>query len=422
MDLGDQIKETAIIATKEFDLHPLFEVCCSTPDIVVYKHHIYALHHTCYEDFVGHRQICGQILSSSLLTFVLMAHTHVGLDDPRKVSDFPLLTIHKDWLHLGDQPVSRMSQQTAVDALLGLEWLVFSELFGEPRTEAWIQQARALYGLLQNRIFVFVQSGGESLEVLDMEKYRTKHKRGLFAAVNTAEFDYASDDEQFKKKKLIAPVDLTTRDLEYATVNTVFLFDMDAIITHFQYQWYLHDLTKPIIAPAGPQPNVSVFRGWLFSVITKLNATQVIKARRTWQETLQMAPPYERIYLRENGFGSKVAARHVILLKNEKVAEMGVCVSVDDITTRTIKKTEIMLRLATDSMFSFWAVQNDNVFAVLIPDTIYRDRIRDVWLVHIGGSLLPCSSFTHAFRVLRVSMGAEKVMKKVDISVYDKYF
>ena len=419
-DTIDFITDFAHEASEFTDAKLLYDRCCTLPNLIPFRAELWAAHFTCYDDFSTPVQLSGKILCKSMLTFILCAHTEVPLDDPRRLSDFRSLKVHKDFIHEGDSPISRMSLQVVTDLIWGFEWLVLSELFEVKRTPEFIKEAQQLYRLLRNRIFFFIASESLSNTVLDVVLYTIEEKKGLFAKVDTSDVDYASDDEIYKTRKQRLDADLSKHDLTTMYVNSNFIYDMDSVFSHFERHWHFYHKTQDLIQTT-PQPQLSKFRKWLFEQTETLEVRETLKARREWQESLQITPAIERVFKRVYGISQKPKPRQMIVVKHVSFVEVGACTSYLEITTRSKGKNhEIMLRLATDSMFQVWCIQMG--LTMDLSKVIFRDRIRNVWLVKIDEYYIEASSYTHGFRILRMHMNETKYIRKIDVSIFDAMF
>lgn len=411
---------------EQYSLDPLYRACMQCDNLQSYRADLWALHHSCYDMLKPSMQLNGQIVSNSMLSFLLAVHTEPVVDDSRSMKDFPLLTIHQKWIHdtTLSIPISRLSQQVVVDLLFGLDWFLLCDVFSPPHTSDLIYQARELFQLIQNRIFFMIQCSSLSKDILDMPHYIHIEKQGLLKKLDTSQLDYASDEEAFHSKQVLMDHDVSGMDNQVAFVNAAFLYDMDTILTHFQQEWYKYDQYSLKPGPS-PVPNLSKFRSHLFSWIASLSEKQVLKRRREWQEELQVHSGHKRIHTRLYGCTSQPTASQVIALHNDSLIDLGKCTSLLDLTARhTGEHAQTMMRLATDSIFYHWSQQHQNLGKALLGPWIWRDRIRAVWVASTGhGCCVTAPSYTHAFFILRESLGKDAIlMKDVDLSLYDSYY
>jgi hypothetical protein len=406
-----------------FDLNPLFIACQTSKEIKKYRKELWSLHHVCRPIINEPIQVDGEIISGSLITFLLATLTVDILDDHRKFKDFPLITFHEKWNHPLDHdvPISRQSQQVIVDALFGLDWFLFCDVYNDDHTSEMIEQARELFKLLKSRICYFIHEYHLPNTVLNMEIYSNVEKKGLYSKPDTAQFDYDSDDEVFNKRSRIikATDDLTDKDVEFSFVNTSFVYDMEVYISYFHEQFMLYDTTK-INELNGTQPKLSTFRGKLFELVSSVNDKFLIQERTRWQQELEIHSGHIQVYKHHNGLTLKPKPRQIIVTKNDILVTNSMLKSFADITTRDTTFVKQKIRLSTDSMFWVWSLQNDKVVTHLLNKYIWRDRIRGYWIVKIHNQLFRVDSFTHGFFVLRNSLGENGELKNgVFLNAYD---
>ena len=90
-----------------------------------------------------------------------------------------------------------------------------------------------------------------------------------------------------------------------------------------------------------------------------------------------------------------------------------------------------LLRISTDAMFAHLCNHgtsdaNPGIVRMLMKHKIvFRDRLRDTWVVQLGQLRVRANSFVHGFRMLRLHMGTTThlpELEKLDLSIYDKRF
>lgn len=411
-----------------YDLSSLFTLCETAERSDKNTSLLWSLHHTCYDTSSFSVQLNGQILSSSLLTFVMAATSEKLPDtDLRTIKDFPLVVMHTKWVHdlFLQVPILRLSQQVVVDTLLGLDWFMTGDMFTyyHERTTEEMKQCRDLFRLLRIRIFYFIQSTSLSTNILDMEEYSKVEKAGILKKVDTSEVDYASDDETFNKRVHMLEEDFSENDIEVAYVNSKFIYDMDALITYHQQEWFRYDNTVVVDSPI-PFRELSVFRSKIFELITTIDDKKdIVRQRSLWQESLQITPAHIRIFKRSYGITNQPTVRQVMVVKNDVLPDIGQCNNFEDIVTRRVTPDKvIMLRLATDSLFHTWSLQHNGETAAVLNKYIIRDKMRNIWTVKLGDDIVRANSFTHAFFLLRDYMGDEPIIDDKHLDVYDALF
>lgn len=364
-----------------------------------YKAELKAFHHTCWEEFNTPILVKGRIMSNSMFTFILCAHTEDVLDDPRFLKDFPLIQIHDKWLQEGEETISRLSLSSATNLLFGLEWFLFSNVLLPERKKETINQARELFRLLRNRIFFFIQSENLPTDVLNMkDEYSTEKKRGIFVSVDTSHLDYDSDEEVRKKRVEISKEDLSEYDLMVAAVNSDFCYDMDTLITLFEKELYKYDTWGEPIQTE--QPELSILRCNIIDACYKMDEEILLNARRMWLEKLQMLESYQRIYRRKYNIHTP-KHRQIITNKNDVLQEMGQCTSKDDLLKypRGLH-SDISLRITTDALFCLWGNYYEEGIEQSVKSNLFFDHVRNIWIVRFRNQLYKADSFTHGWRLL----------------------
>jgi hypothetical protein len=387
------------------------------------------LHHVCWDVLSIPQWDDSSILSMSSTTLVYQALITKESTDKRRISNFPLVVLDEKWVHKAAQKsdlmISELSMQTTISMLLGVEWNTLSDVTGNKRSKKHLKQHYQLFLLLRNRIFMFIQNNDLDKSVLNIPDYVVKKKMGLWGKKITSHLEYDSDEEVRKKKRKTG--DHSKFDIEMDVVNNNFLFDMDIILTTLYNHWESF-LISTIPTIPNQKVSLSVFREWLFDSILKLDVNSTIKARRIWQEKLQMCDSYIRIHKRIQRRAVNVPDRLIIVTKYDNLVDIGKCSSINDIIWKQAKKRnldESWTRISTDSMFVHFDEQNGGKVYNTVSNIIKRDRIRNVWIIK-HDIWIPhrtmVSSFTEGFRYLRIVMGDNKMIDKVDISIYDEYF
>jgi len=404
--LADAIENLEV----NFDLKPLFDACVRNENLSRFNSDLWAFHHTCREVLQSPIQVEGEIVSGSVMTFLLATLSEPIIEnDLRSFEDFPLVVFHPKWTHseVSQVPIIHQSQQVIIDALFGLDWLLFCDLFvDETKTEDRLKQGKEMFKLLKNRICFMIHQESLSESILDVDDYSTKEKQNLYSRPDTSMYDYDSDDENFKKARLIAPQQDDKEDtvVNIAHVNVDFIYDMEIFISHFHTQFAEYD--NLILSPIPfPLPSLSVFRKKLFEAIAVIQEPFLIKERILWQQTLETHKAHQEVYKHKYGITLKPKPRQLIVTKNDDLVMKSMVRSLKDIITRDIKDERVKIRLSTDSMFWVWSMQNGGELAKLKDKYIYRDRTRGKWITRFNGANYATPSFTHAFFALRKLSG-----------------
>jgi hypothetical protein len=408
MPLHELIADAVENIEPAYDLGPLFRACKEEPDIHKYRNDLWALHHSSRAVLNDPVQIEGDITSESVVTFLLATLAEKIVDDPRTFGDFPLIKFHPKWDHPADKdiPISRQSQQVVVDALFGLDWFIFCDLFNEDHSRDMIEQARTMFMLLRNRICHFIHSHHMSKSILNMDIYHDLEKAGLYSKPDTAAFDYDSDDEIYKQRTAIVKnsEEYLEKDVEVAFVNAAFVYDMEAYISFFHQQFMLYDTS---VVEDAPQVSLSRFRGKLFELVSSLDKKFLVQKRVEWQVALEVHETHYQVHKNHHGLTIKPKPRQVIVTKNDGLVLNSTIRSFEDIVTRDVEFTAAKIRLSTDAMFWAWTLQNDNIVSKLNNKLIWRDRLRGHWVIKARDRLFKVKSFTHGFFALRDIIGQE---------------
>ncbi len=226
--------------------------------------------------------------------------------------------------------------------------------------------------------------------------------------------------------------------VEQAEVSPDWVYDIDTITTYFWHMAHEYEV-EPAPTPA-PKMDVKFLRYWLFEYARAMDEGNVVDYRRKWYEELIVNPSMVRVFQRMNPFEKRPKARQVIVEFCESMYKKH-CLTKAEVCDEQAGST--LLRLSTDAMFAFAAQSIDTgniylaVYRTSLADAnrkakfpcIYRDRIRNLWVSHmgpVGGKMRYSStSFTAAFMHMRSRMKAMKISPKimdVDLSVWDKNF
>lgn len=403
-----------------FDLDPLYDACVKYKDLCDYRNELWALHHISRPYLLHTFQDDGEIISGCLTTFILAARSERIIDDKRSMADFPLIVLHKKWTYDAyiSVPISRYPQTVVVSLLLGLDWLVFSDLFGPDHTPEFLRQVKEIFFLIQNRILFFINSHTLDSDLLNMPEYREIVNTVLIEAVDTVEYDYASDEETFMLGRNL------TRDefsIKGAHVNTTFLYDMEAYLTHFQAQFAKLE-TKTIIPRVANHVSLSRLRKHLITKVAEVDHTHVVRQRMDWQHKLQIHEAQERVFRHHNGLSIRtVRPRQIIVNLNDDLITQGEVTSFADLTTRQTgdkKFASAMVRLATDAMLWVWSEQTSGVIQALYPKYIYRQSITNTWIAETPAGPVEVQSLAHGFIELRRT--TEKI-ESIDLKEFDSH-
>ena len=415
------IKQVA--GKKEVDLDELFKLA-STLNLQTYCSVLQALHHTCWEHFSKISIEGVNVTCNSMITFILCSFASKPNADDRKLKNFPNVKIHPWWKHEGEERIRCMTMQEITDLLFGLEWSIFSDLFMHVDRELFINEAYELFLLVENRIKFMIQWDSLSHKILDVDHFVTRTVKRHREAPESV--SYESDEEAAREshesEKVVQVKKHTVSTIN--TVNDLFIFQMDTIITFIGKQFHQYHTSKspPVF---GKKISLQKFRTWLF--VQKAEEDKLLLSRRLWQESLEMTPSYERVFKRNEGFDAAIFPRKVFLSKSDKLASIGLVKSLLNLTTPFKDKDfQIMTRLATDSVFRFISDQTGREVSSLLEHNIIQwNRIRATWVVNFQDIQFSAPSMTHAFRILRLSMmekGYPNTWNKIDLSVYDSCF
>lgn len=385
--------------------------------------------------------------------------------------------------------ISNMSQQELMDTLKGLEWHVFSDPEFTNRPDEWWVQAHTLFRLLVRAAFFMVRQEYD-ISYINMQKFSLKRTWNFLGGVASVQGQrdvsgYVSDGEEDEeeeepastalrpfptntnepggiwtqkhsevKRQLArararkrtrhhvvgaadnkAPVVTISDEVEKASVNLAWLFEMDTITTYFWRKAFEHE-THPAPIPY-PPCMLGYFRAWLFDEVKRTSEDTVKTFRRVWYDDMIVTDSYRRIYLYYNPLEPMPKSRAIINSKDLRLHKQH-CHSIADVTKED--ENVIIQRFNTDAMFFMHArtlasmSSGDPVQAVYRaslaevdgPLCIYRDAIRNVWVVyHSFEERYSAPSFTAAFFHMREQMrerGISPLKNGVNLGVWDEHF
>lgn len=383
----------------------------------------------------GASKVNGNTYSPSMMTLVLCALSVPPerlQDDARTLSDFPSVVIQKVWQHDARDcgEIRNMSLQLVCHTLQGVEWNIFSDLmFGlEKRTRRWMLEAFSLIEQLRKRVYYFIQ-GSSTREILNVPEYVTITK--LVNPISRAETgDCDSDADIARMRKRRCGVDIAEEDIPVeAAVNTDFLFDMDTYFSTIFMRLSQHSAITNLSVPA--ELNLRTLRGWVLDEIKGVNSKYVTSTREDWHLGLICSDCYARIENRTSFLG--MTGKKEILYKRNHDLSDAMPRKIAEMTTPAVLNRKENVRLNMDAMFVHLSVEADLLKAVYvkaIPDVpdevcIFYMPIAAVWVCHISAEVaFSCTSFMHAFAVLRThcrAQGISHMVRGLDISKFDAH-
>jgi hypothetical protein len=267
------------------------------------------------------------------------------------------------------------------------------------------------------------------------ELERRKKVRRIIKLASVIHTTAQPDDGQAQLNQITIDEDNLQHKATYAFASYKWFFDMDTITSHFLTYAYEYDMSPPP-KPVPKQVNLAPFRAWLFARVKSLKEEEVKAYRRIWYDDLITTESYVRIHQRKNPMDTKPASRAIIINKNDELHVVH-CNSKEAVLDE--QATGLMLRMNTDAMFFMQAralsTSGGNIALAVYrksfqhvdgPLCIYRDPIRNLWIVHFSdqNERFSATSFTAAFAFMRQRMKEKDVshMKDTcDLSVWDKY-
>lgn len=415
----------------------LFDFCCDhEPSLSEHELALQALHHSQWPFLKTPSYKDGILQCSSIITFLCWMHSIPMVESDVSLSSFPLVQLHERWTHdlYMDCPISTLSLTVIMSTLEGLEWLMFSDIFFTARTPEWIHQVRELKSRLVVRISDLIRHESDP-DILNIDSYVTLTKKGeLLSSHGGAAEGYDSDEEVRKNKRLNVSKhgDLGKYDLDTAEPNSIFLFDVDTMLTNLSLQLFHFDtLPEPLVVPI---PSVEKLRTWVFTKIYTLNKIKVVQGYSAWVEKILISESHTRVFQRTTGFTRAPNLRHLLVTKNEKVVD-DLPTSLDDIIIPRVRHSQIWRRLGSDSMLVYLSQQLEGtVQAVLfsshteVPSHsvgMYRDAFRNCWIAQLSPSeRFHCASMTHAYVFLRrlmIDRGISPLVRGVDCRALDTH-
>ena len=335
-----------------------------------------------------------------------------NVDDPRRVVDFPKLKLRSFWLH-PDPPITRMSVRQLVDTVLGLEWLLLSDVYVmyEERTDEWFEQFEDALELARARAFYLINVETQRA-FLDDDGYV---ERAFDESAEAPEFDYDSDDEQRlnpRPKRDDALVE------EYLNppyrVTDAFVIDMDVAFKSADDALFVarHRLLDSLITPA-QRPDLRSLRNVVFAEFKDVKERTAVTYRNEWvHRTLLLQPSYVASHVRKNPHDARPVPRGVLVQKNTDLIA-GAPTSVKDIITPPPKtdgkRGVVEMRMNTDAALFYMSasVPGEDFASGLFGGTldsmttptepkVYRVPALQKWVAFMRGRRCACDSFAAA--------------------------
>jgi hypothetical protein len=444
----------SLLEMKNFQiLHDLIK--CE--DISNYYMELKIFHLSMWRELNTPIRIKNSFYAYSCLTFFIYSKLEtkfIDYDDDIKLSDFPRIIIKDTWIHdTFNSPISHMTQQMIVDLLNGYLWHLCSDIEFINRDKDWVNDMKTLLHLIENRIYSIMHTRFVGVDIINMTRYQTTtpivHEK--IDENDITNYDSDEDNNQFKKTRLdleddiktcsnsgvgissdMYPTEDTKNISVYSEVNTDFIFDMDSIISYLHQCWINHNQYTNYIKHDG-YLDLKPFRQHLLKLIKPHNATAIVKGKNLWMDEFKITPAHIRQHSRKNKlFGKQVPSTKQILF------------GISDVSMSNIKKLEDVLpinnstdviRSNTDFTFFYISTQFDPGVCKVVyckdpmkisENKIYRDRILNVWILYINSNeRYSCTSFTYAFRLLRLLMiekNIPPIIEHIKVDIYDEYF
>ena len=375
----------------------------------------------------------GKVVCPSMMTFVCCAHT-VSSDqlqvDSRGIEHFPLIEIQSVWKHSRDLgPIRTMSMQLVVNLLDAVEWNIFSDyLFGQARrTNAWLQQAVELVGLLRKRIYYFVRCTSTK-EILNIPGY-VDLELIVTCRDHLESGNYDSDEDIGRTKKARYTID-DEQEVYEALINNKFIFDMDSMLSSIYSRLATHDehvvgLEKP------PKVCINHFRLWIMTEIKNLNIKYVSSACENWCLDLIFSSCYQRIEARTSLVGA-ASKKQAVYKRNFRMPET-LPRTFLELETPTVRNRSEHMRINTDAMLMHLSTETNTCQTVYLRNIpyptpidgyyIYYLPVTATWVCFISANKrYACESLTHAFVVLRTYMrvkGESNIVRRVRLDQFD---
>ncbi len=395
------------------------------------------------------------IFSFSQLTFILMATTRVIEDNPITLSHFPLIKLEPKWTHATDLNfISRMSAQTIMDTLEGLEWLMFHDVAVDDKSEEWKSQCIKLYGHLCDRIFFFVQKDLNK-DIFNIEKFSKIISADLYkSSISNPKEEYGSDDDiaedetaydidaqgnkryftedERRAKKQKTHDILRGLDEFVVNVNDVCLFEVDTLIKSIE-EGLLISKKPSVQSTFQCEEAILKFREYLCATLEEQGESAFLDFYSTCYCELAISKYHIRIFNRNRNKSIGKQHMQILLYKNNELVEK-LPRSKNDIVINQINKNKQKIRLNTDMMFMFVAktlcekiicdfrdffnTKNDIFIFKDVFDNSHKLVLKEENII------VRCASLTHAFIELRTYMrqtNRGNFIENEDFSIFDKY-
>lgn len=364
-------------------------------------------------------------------------------DDPRTMTHFKPLRIREFWTY-DATPVSRMSQQEIATTAFAMQWLLLSEIYvrDDDRTEAWFDMFEDLLHLVRMRVYDLI-ANETSRDVLDgpdeyVEPLRSEEEER--ARQKHTDYDYDSDEE--KRASARVSVSKSEIDAELAAraphrASERFAMDMDSVFRSIDSARCAKWLFAPTLRRC--TRNVHDIRAAALNQFKQIrNEIAALEHRRLWVQRLLVAPPsYTVVHRRKRPFDKRPAPRAILVHKRDKLAEISVPKSMDDVVTPAPLSAgpegSVDMRMSADAalFYASASVPNEDRVSevwigtiewthVPVPCTIGRLLATQQWVVFMpDGSRVACKSFCAAFVELATQDARTKefIKTRFDIDV-----
>lgn len=411
-----------------YNLDPLIRAFLKLESTSGLEIDLWVMHHLMRPYFLNPHVDDGDVLAGSLSTFLLASSCIKFVDDPRNLGHFHHIKIHTKWIHDVHLPVpiTRLTQRTCWDMLLGLDWFTMSDVFSPmSRSEEVVDQIKQLLKLLQMRLFYLIHGSSFDVSIIDMKDERDTEDYFLGETIDTTETDYSSDTEQHTQKK-----DTEKNEAETITVANVglrFLYNLEAIISNFHTELKNSDEYAGCEIGEFSWFKIGMFRKYLETMLSNVDETWLMRSRMDWQHSLQVHIGQERMFRRINGIEIRsVRPRQVIVNLNDDLITQGHISRREELlswkTGVSQDEHRATVRISTDAMF--WAVseQGSKVLRAFFPGKIWRDRVRNRWMVRISNDrVMTTPSLTHSFFALRYAYYDSDHIDGVDVSAFNSF-
>lgn len=417
-------------AEPTYDLEPIIKACMKLEDRSTVEVDLWVLHHLMRPHLLTPHIDDGDVLSGALSTFLLASSCNEFVDDPRCLSNFPLIKIHPKWIHELHLPVpiTRLSQRACWDMLVGLDWFVMSDVFAPTgRNEEFIYQIKQLFMLIQTRLFYLVHGSSFDVSIIDMKTDRETEDIYLGEIVDTTEVDYSSDNDAVLIESVTDADATKSATITVANVGLRFIYNLESLVSHFHDALRQSDEHATCETLETPWFEIGAFRKHLEVMLQGIDEVWLMRGRMDWQHSLQVHSGQERVFRRDNGLSIRtVRPRQVIVNLNDAVITQGHLSKREELFARlssmTADEHRASVRMSTDAMFWSVSEQGKRMLRAFYPQRIWRDRVRNRWLVRIRDDRVVASvSMTHCFFLLRYEHLPETHIDGIDVSAYDNF-